>query len=369
VVVEQPKAEPIAISVPPHPELEGAISAGDQTAWQIYADWLIEQGISWGEVMAAALQGTPNSLRQQALERALFGTEPKKVVWNRGVMDQLTFIPEGENKPPMHEVLEAALKHPAGHFVRELTLGLPPDLNLNWHLEDLAQTIAKVSPLPCLRKLDMSVTSPAMDQISWRRVGDISCIWKAVPQLEELLLQGSQGSDGKIPSKLAPIDAPKLKRFVFISGGLDESVPLELAAAQLPSLEHLELWLGEPNYGCTVTMQSLAGILSGERMPKLTSLAIKNSGEEGTLIEAVAKSALLPRLEELDFSMGVLAEGATAAFLRYAEKFKHLKRLDLSDNYFSGADQVTLRAALPMIVFGEQKPSEGPDDRYVSVSE
>jgi hypothetical protein len=146
-------------------------------------------------------------------------------------------------------------------------------------------------------------------------------------------------------------------------------VPLELGAASLPSLEHLELWLGEPNYGCTVTMQSLEGILTGARLPKLTSLAIKNSGEEGPLIEAVAKSAVLPRLEQLDFSMGVLAEGATAAFVTYVEKFKHLKRLDLSDNYFSAADQVTLRAALPMVVFGDQKPSQGPDDRYVSVSE
>lgn len=183
-------------------ELEAKIAAGDEGAWQIYADWLLEQGVSWGEVMAAALQGAPNTQRQEALERTLFGTEPKKVVWHRGVMEQLTFIPEGENVPPMHEVLERALSHSAGRFVRELTLGVPPDIDGQWHLEDLARTIAKCGPLPRLTKLDMSVTSPAMDQISWRRVGDISRVWKALPQLEELLLQGPAGNDG-IPSRLS----------------------------------------------------------------------------------------------------------------------------------------------------------------------
>lgn len=258
VAATAPALEPEKPSppAPPHPELEAKLAAGDEAAWQIYADWLIEQGLSWGEVMSAALQGAPNTQRQEALERRLFGTEPRKVGWARGVMDELKYIPEGENKPPMHEVLEQALAHPAGHFVRELTLGLPPDLDLRWHLEDLARTIAKCGPLPRLTRLDMSVTSPAMDQISLRRVGDLSCIWKA-----------------------------------------------------------------------------------------------------------------LPRLEELDLSMGIMGEETRAALLRHAERFKHLARLDLSDNYFTAEDQAALRAALPMVVLGEQKPFAAAGERYVSVSE
>ncbi len=366
VVVEPQKVEPVIVPVPPHPELEKAIGAGDQTAWQIYADWLIEQGIAWGEVMTAALQGSPDTRSQEMLERALFGTAPKKVVWHRGVMEQLTFIPEDE-QPAMEEVLEKALSHPAGRLVRKLTLGVPLISAPDWHLEALARTIANCGPLPRLTTLDMSVTSPAMDQISWRRVGDISCIWSALPHLEVLLLQGSEGREG-LASKLAPIHAPKLERFVFESGGLDQSVPLELAAADLPSLVHLELWLGDPNYGCNVSVQSLEGILNGERLPKLTSLALKNSTEEGALIEAVAKSKLLPRLQALDFSMGVMRTESRAAILNYADRFKHLQWLDLSDNYFDAADQAAIKAALPMVQFGEQKEMDGLD-RYVSVSE
>jgi hypothetical protein len=355
--------------LPPHPELEAKIAAGDEGAWQIYADWLIEQGFAWGEVISAALQGKPDVQGQEALERSMFGIEPKKVGWARGVMDELKYIPEGENDPPMPLVLEKVLEHPAGHFVRELTLGLPPAVDAEaWHFEELAKAIVNASPLPCLRKLDLSVDSPAMDQISWRRVGDISCLWKALPQLEELLLQGSAGVEG-LPSKLAPIDAPNLKRFVFISGGLDQSVPLELGAASLPSLQHLELWLGDPQYGCTTTVPSLEGILSGARLPKVTSLAIKNSQEEGSLIEAVARSALLPRLEQLDFSMGIMGELAVAAFLRQVEKFKHLRRLYLGDNYFTAADQAALRAVLPQVEFDEQKPPSPMGARYISVSE
>lgn len=182
------------------------------------------------------------------------------------------------------------------------------------------------------------------------------------------MLQGSAGQEAPA-SKLGPIHAPKLERFVFESGGLDQSVPLELAAADLPSLVHLELWLGEPNYGCTTTVQSLEGILTGDRMPKLTSLALRNSYEEGSLIEAVAKSRLLPRLRALDFSMGVMSRGACASLVSYADRFKHLERLDLSDNYFTEEDQIAIKSVLPMAEFGEQKPFAGEGNRYISVSE
>lgn len=181
LIVER-KVEPVPVAVPPHPELEKAIGAGDQTAWQIYADWLIEQGVSWGEVMAAGIQGSPQTEKQESLERALFGTAPKKVVWHRGVMEQLTYIPEDE-KPAMEEVLEKVFWQPAGRLVRKLTLGVPMIMAPDWHFEGVARVIAEGGPLPRLTTLDLSVTSPGMDQISWRRVGDISCIWSALPNL------------------------------------------------------------------------------------------------------------------------------------------------------------------------------------------
>ena len=44
-------------------------------------------------------------------------------------------------------------------------------------------------------------------------------------------------------------------------------------------------------------------------------------------------SKILPRLEVLDLSMGVLADKAAAALTANAAKFKHLKKLVLDDNW------------------------------------
>ena len=155
-----------------NPTFEGAIAAnpGDATAWQVYADWLIEQGEPWGEVLAAAHQGNPDGARQEAAQAALLGGFTATVTWHRGVMHHFDFRPVEETREPMHLVLERVLKHPAGHFMRKLTLGLPPSEALKWHMEDLTKAIANAGPLPCLEKLDMSLPAEHMDEPSWRRV-------------------------------------------------------------------------------------------------------------------------------------------------------------------------------------------------------
>jgi uncharacterized protein (TIGR02996 family) len=61
-----PNDELAAVDFPRHPDFEAAIAsdADPTTAWRVYADWLIDQGISWGEVIASALQGNPNEQRR-----------------------------------------------------------------------------------------------------------------------------------------------------------------------------------------------------------------------------------------------------------------------------------------------------------------
>ncbi|MDP1825628.1 MAG: TIGR02996 domain-containing protein [Archangium sp.] len=357
-----------------NPTFEAAVGARpeDATAWQVYSDWLIDQGESWGEVIAAAQQGKPDTARQAAAERGLLGGMPAKVSWRGGVIEHFELhdsFDAFEKKLLMHVVLERVLKHPAGHFVRKLTLGLPCADSTEWHLEDLFKAISNAGPLPCLVELDLSQGAEHMDQPSWRRVGDARVLWKAAPNLKVLALQGAVGSDGGVPSMLAPIDAPHLEHLRFESGGLDRSVPLELGAASLPSLTHLELWFGQANYGANADVADLAGILDGAGLPALKTLGLKNSEWEGELIEAVAKSKLLPRLEVVDFSMGVLATESAAALLLHAARYQHLKRVDLSDNYFSAADQQALKQALPNVHLGEQKADEDPEYRYTSVGE
>ncbi|MEW5742560.1 MAG: WGR domain-containing protein [Myxococcota bacterium] len=358
---------------PSNPELEAAIAANpdDGRNWQVFADWLIEKGEPWGEVISLALQGKPDKKRQADTEKELLGgLDGSSITWKNGVIAELDLQPnEVDEEGQMEATLERILKHPAGHFVRKLTLGLPPHEDTEWHMEGLADAISEAGPLPFLETLDMSPDAEHMDQPSWRRVGDLSGLWEAAPHLKELLLQGASGSDGGTPIRFGDIDAPHLEKLVYSSGGLDKHVPTALGAAKLPKLKHLELLFGTEDYGCTSTVASLKGILDGAGLPALETLGLKNSEWEEELIRAVANSKILPRLKVLDLSMGVLAEKGAQELRTLASKFKHLEKLILDDNYFSEADVAALKAALPNAQVGKQKDDEDPEYRYTTIAE
>ncbi len=359
-------------------QMESAIAANpaDETAWKVYADWLIEAGEPWGEVIAQAHAGHSQAGKEKEAQAELSGgTDGATFEWKRGVIDHFTLTPtEVDADNPMQEVLTRVLQHPAGHLVRKLTLGLPPfedDGGLAWHMELPVKTLAAAGPLPLLEELDLSPTATHMDQVSWRRLGNIGGLWKAAPRLQTLILEGSRGSDDGTAVDFGTIDAPHLKKVVFQSGGLDAAAPEQLGAATLPKLEHLELQFGREDYGCTSTVASLAGILSGKGLPALKYLGLTNSEWETELIDAVAGSAILPRLHVVSFTMGTMMNDAFAALMKHAKKFAHLKSLELDDNYFTAEQIAQLKAVLPNASLEVQKELEDEDEayRYTTVGE
>lgn len=365
--------KPLSSKVPDNDALLATLreSPDDTKSWQVYADWLLEQGEPWGEVIGAAARGAPDSKKEEATSEALLGeVEEADLSWSHGVIESFWLAPMQANaESPMHVVLERVLKHPAGHFVSSLDLGLPPDGE--WHLEALVAAIAAAGPLPLLETLDMSAPSEHMDQESWRWVGDIHGLWAAAPNLKVLKLRGSGRDSQSI--RLAPIVAPALETLIIYSGGLDQAAPVELGAAKLPSLNHLELLFGSPDYGNTCTMASLEGLLAGKGMPNLKVLGLKNSEWEEELIEAVARSSIVQQLEVLDLSMGVLWRKGAEAIVKNAPRFAHLSRLILDDNFFDEGHVAAIKAVLKNAEFGEQKT---PDDfdgdepyRYTTIAE
>lgn len=356
---------------PSNPALESAIAENpdDSKNWRVFGDWLLEQGEPWAEVIAAAVQGKPNKKKQDETAKELLGGLEGDIVWKNGVIAEFDLQPMDTEEGLMESTLEKVLKHPAGHFIQKLTLGLPPHEDLEWHMENLAAAIAEAGPLPLLTTLDLSPDSEHMDQPSWRRVGDIGGIWAAAPNLKELLLQGSQGSDDGTPIDFGDIEAPFLEKLIFISGGLNKKAPTSIGAAKLPKLAHLELYFGADDYGCDSTVASLKGILDGGNVPALKTLGLMNSAWEEDLVKAVLGSKILPRLEVLDLSKGVLADKGAAALIAGAAKLKHLKKLILDDNYFSESDVAALKKALPNAQVGEQKDDEDPEYRYTSIAE
>ncbi len=354
----------------PAVETQLATNPDDTKTWHVFADWLLEQGHPWAEMISVAVQGKPNVKKQKEVEQELLkGLEDSSITWKNGVAAEVDLQPQDCEPGTMEETLERILRHPAGHYVRSLTLGLPPDEDTNWQMESLVDVITECGPLPFLEQLDLSPDAEHMDQPSWRRVGNLAGLWEAAPHLKTLLLQGASGSDGGKPIALGKMEAPWLEKFVYESGGLDKHVATTIGSTTLPKLTHLELLFGREDYGCNGNVASLKGILDGSTLPALQYLGLKNSEWEKDLITAIASSKILPRLKKLDLSMGVLAQDAAELLRTHAAKFKHLEALDLTDNYFSEDDVKSLEKALPNADLGEQKDDEDPEYRYTTVGE
>jgi len=83
-----------------------------------------------------------------------------------------------------------------------------------------------------------------------------------------------------------------LKTLVIQTGGLPPNVVQDIANADLPNLEKLELWLGDDNYGFESSIEDFDAIINGGKFPKLTYLGLKNSNIQDEIAIAIAKSPL-----------------------------------------------------------------------------
>jgi hypothetical protein len=203
-------------------------------------------------------------------------------------------------------------------------------------------------------------------EISWINQSDVSPILEGYPNLEHFTIRGGQSLSLGSPRH------GRLRELVIQTGGLPPAVIHEVASAELPALEHLELWLGEPNYGGDATVEDLAALLKGDRFPKLKYLGLKNSVIQDEIAGVVALAPVTARLETLDLSMGTLGDGGAKALLG-SPAIKELKRLDIHHHYVSD-ELVAKLKALKIDVDDSEK--EEPDDwgggelhRYIAVSE
>jgi hypothetical protein len=129
---------------------------------------------------------------------------------------------------------------------------------------------------------------------------DVSPLLKAFPALESLRIRG--GSHLSI----SQVQHLKLKELAIESGGLGRSVLREILLCDLPELEHLELLLGEENYGFDGTVEDLQPLLSGRLFPKSTYLELMNGEIANDIAAAVVNSPIAQRIESLDCRWAIL---------------------------------------------------------------
>jgi hypothetical protein len=217
--------------------------------------------------------------------------------------------------------------------------------------------------LPNLRALFLGDMEAEECEISWIQHDDITPLVEAYPALEILTVRGGEGLS------LRPVRLPALHTLVFESGGLPAGVVRAVGQSDLPAVRHLELWLGTEQYGGNSTVDDLADILAGARLPAITRLGLRDAEIADEVAAAVASAPVVARLEVLDLSMGTLTDRGARALLA-GQPLTHLRALDLEYHYLSTEMMERLRAELPGVrVNVDDRQDESRHGRFVAVSE
>jgi len=415
VAAKTAKASPVA-SAATNPTLEAAIDADpyDETAYSVYADWLQGQGDPRGELIALQLankQAAANKLiaKHEAYflgplaEHRLaydhtYGKKRKQIraeafTWKYGFIHGLFLDhnhyaldyadPKYTFDSTLAKVLDMVLAHPSGRFLTEITFTFNNDPNEN-NLQDLIDVLAKKAP-PTIRKLHFGKYNFAGGhaagmaghdtEISWYSIGNLGKLWKRVPGLRQLITQG--GSDGSTQAggvKLGTLDLPNLTHAEFRTGGLARANAKAIAAANIPAIERLDVWYGDPQYGGNATVKDVGALLARTDLPKLRHLGLMNSTFADGIPLLLARSKLTKQLAHLDLSMGTLTDAGAAVIAAHKAAFAHLAVLDVSHNYLSKKGLAALRGCAKKIVSRDQREQEDFGDgeiadRYPAVGE
>jgi hypothetical protein len=219
---------------------------------------------------------------------------------------------------------------------------------------------ARAGDLPNLRALFLGDITYEESEVSWITPSDPTGVLAFFPNLTHLRSRGS--------STFTPLVNPPLETLVLESGGLPGTTVRAVGASDLPALTHLELWLGSESYGGDSTVEDLAEILGGARLPALRYLGLRNGENADAMAAAVASAPVVARLEELDLSKGTLGDDGARALLA-GQPLSHLRRLTLNHHYLSKEMMARVVAELPGVEVDLDDRQEDDGSRFVDVSE
>jgi predicted DNA-binding WGR domain protein len=229
--------------------------------------------------------------------------------------------------------------------------------------------VAARDKLPNLRALFLGDIPYEEQEFSWIVQSDLTALLDAYPQLEHFRARGGQGlALGKIKHK-------QLKSLTIEASNLSAEVVRAVGASSLPALEHLEIWLGTPQYGADTTVADLKGILAGKGLPALRYLGLRNSEIADAIAAALARAPVLERVRVLDLSLGTLTDKGALALAANPAVAK-LEKLDIH-HHFVTADGIGQLEALGVSVdTSEWQPFDTEDEadedfsgRYIAHAE
>jgi len=207
-------------------------------------------------------------------------------------------------------------------------------------------------------------------EVSWIIQGDYSRLWEAMPQLERIVIKGSQ------ELVLGDISHANLKHLEIICGGLPSSVIKAVEKAKLPALEELLLYIGIDNYDFDGNIDTIKELLSGSDFPGLRYLGILDSDIEDDIAEAVFNSKYISQITTVSLAGGTLTDKGGQIVLEGIKKYPNIKKADLhyhfmTDDMMDKLDELADELDIEIDVSEDQEPDEydGEIYYYVMLSE
>jgi hypothetical protein len=225
----------------------------------------------------------------------------------------------------------------------------------------LEALIARRNELGALRALFVGDMTYEDCEISWIIQTNYAPLVAAFPALETLRIRGAE------QLVVPPFEHASLKELAIETGGLPDAIVAGIAQSKLPALTHLELWLGDENYGFGGSIDPYVDLLERIDPSRLSYLGLRNAAISDEIAEYVAQQPWLGQLHTLDLSMGTLGDRGALA-LAASPHIAGLKRLDVRHHYIGDAAVAKLRA-LPLELVIDDAEEEDDGDRYVQVAE
>ncbi len=269
------------------------------------------------------------------------------------------------------EKFQAFLAHPASRAATGLVFGMVSDETENYTDEILETLLKHREQLQQLTSLFLGDISSEESEISWIKLGDVSALFTAYPQLEHVHIRGCATSYAPPGLRLGVLHHEHLKTLIIETGSMDRSVVHDVLRSHLPALEHLELWTGAESYGANLTVEDFALLFTATLFPNLRYLGLRNSEIASDLAIALSQSPVLEQLRVLDLSLGWLDDVGAMALLNCPAIHK-LEKLDLHHHYCSQEMMRRIQAlGIEVDTSEQQEPDfyDGEEQRYVAVSE
>jgi hypothetical protein len=268
---------------------------------------------------------------------------------------------EYDSSESQAELLEDFFKRVDPKSVEALILGAWSEASANSPQEFVDGLIARRAELSGLKALFVGDMTYEDCEISWIIQTSYNEFLAAFPNLESLRIRGSTDLT------LQPFEHAGLQELAIECGGLPNRIVDAIAGSKLPALRHLELWLGDENYGFDGDVSVYQRLLSAIGAQRLRYLGLRNSSISDDLAVWLAREEWLGSLQTLDLSLGTIGDAGARA-LSESRHLGGLERIDLSHHYISAEWQQKLRA-LPCTVVLDDPEKEDDGERYVAVAE